>query len=273
MPDDLERRRAVAEEAARAAGVIQRRYYGTSVAFETKKDPRDVLTEADLESQVAIKAIIQDAFPSDLIAGEEDNLERDEVSRLLDGAVWTVDPLDATQGFVHDYPVFGPGIAYVEARQSLVGVMYLPIYDEMFSAAKGHGATLNGKPIHVGRPHTLQESLVGLHIREAGDDAIQQFLETTGRVLKASHGIRILGGPMFGVAYVAAARTDCFATLSPTRLGAWDLAPAAIVIEEAGGVIATETGAPFDLMALGVSCASTRALLEELFAVATGRSA
>jgi myo-inositol-1(or 4)-monophosphatase len=271
-PDDLARRRRVAEEAARAAGEIHRRYYGTNVAFEAKADPRDVLTKADIESQAAIKAIIREAFPEDVIAGEEDGLAKDEVSRLLDGAVWTVDPLDATQGFVHNFPVFGPGIAYVVGRQPLVGVMYMPVYDELFSAARGQGATLNGASIRVSVPKPLRDCLVGLHIREVEGGAAETFLETTGRVLKRSHGIRLLGGPMFSMAYVAAGRLDCFATLSPTRLGPWDLAPAAVVLEEAGGVVADEEGRPLDLMRTGVSGASSRALLDELFAVARGEA-
>ena len=267
---DLERRLRVAEEAARAAGAIQRRYYGTNVAFETKKDPRDVLTQADIESQDAIKAIIGAAFPDDLIAGEEDNLPREEVARLLDGAVWTVDPLDATQGFVHDFPVFGPGIAYVVGRRPLVGVAFMPIYGELFAAAAGLGATLNGERIHVGPARALKDALVGLHVREASPASVAQFLHTTGRVLAASHGVRILGGPMFSMAYVACGRLDAFATLSPTALEPWDLAPAAIVLEEAGGVVAGPTGGPFDILARGVAGASSRALLDELFAVALG---
>jgi myo-inositol-1(or 4)-monophosphatase len=274
MPEtgELGLRRRIAEEAARAAGEIQRSYFGTSVAFEVKSDPRDVLTRADIESQEAIKAVIRESFPDDVIAGEEDGLSGEEVAPLLEGAAWTVDPLDATQGFVHNYPVFGPGIAYVVNRQPVAGVMYLPVYDEMFSAARGLGATLNGQPIRVAPAKALKDSLVGLHIREAGEAAVREFLETTGRILSGSHGIRLLGAPMFSMAYVAAGRLDCFATLSPTKLGPWDLAPAGIIVEEAGGTIATQTGAPFDLMQPGMSAASTKELLDELFSVARGAS-
>lgn len=269
---DLERRLRVAQEAARAAGIIQRRYHGTRVAFETKSDPRDVLTQADIESQAAIKAIIAAAFPGERIAGEEDDLTREEVSRLLDGAVWTVDPLDGTQSFVHDFPMFGPGVAYVEGRRALVGVAYMPVFDEMFAAARGLGATLNGRPIHVGACTRLIDALVGLHIREASEASVARFLETTGRVLRASHGVRILGGPMFASAYVACGRLDCHATLSPTRLGPWDQAPASVIVEEAGGVMGAPDGGPYDLMLQGMAAAANRALLEELIAVGLGRN-
>lgn len=270
MADDLERRLQVAKEAALAAGAIHRRYYGTNIASEVKTDPRDVLTQADLESQDAVKAVIHAAFPNDLILGEEDNIPREALGQYLDGACWTVDPLDGTQSFVHDFPFFGPGIAYVVGRRSLVGVVYLPIFDELFCAARGLGVTLNGRTVHVSDKRRLEDAIVGVHIREVGSEAVAEFLATTGRLLPTAHGIRLLGAPMLNLAYVAAGRLDCTATLSPTKLGPWDLAPAQVILEEAGGVIATQHGTPFDVLETGVSGASSRALLDELFAVARG---
>jgi fructose-1,6-bisphosphatase/inositol monophosphatase family enzyme len=99
---------------------------------------------------------------------------------------------------------------------------------------------------------------------------VAEFLETTGRVLLASNGIRLLGSPMICLAMIAAGRLDCFATLSPTRLGVWDVAPAQVILEEAGGVIAAPDGGPFDLLNPGVSGASSAALLAEFLAAARG---
>jgi myo-inositol-1(or 4)-monophosphatase len=269
---DLERRLRVAEEAAQAAGEVHRRYFGTGIAFETKLgDRRDMLTQADIESQAIAKEVIARAFPGETIVGEEDNLSRENLAPLLDGACWTIDPLDGTQSFVQGFPVFGPGIAYVEQRRSLAGAVYLPVFDEMYLAARGLGARLNGRLIHVTAPKSLQDAMVGVHIREASPANVQTFLETTGRVLVAANGIRLLGSPMICLAYIAAGRLDCFATLSPTRLGVWDLAPAEVILEEAGGVIADPDGGPFDMLNPGVSGASSRALLDELFAVALAR--
>jgi len=269
LPADLEKSRRVAEEAARAAGEVHLRYYGSGIAFETKLgDRRDMLTKADLDSQVVAKEVIARAFPGERIVGEEDGLSRDDLMHAVDGACWTVDPLDGTQSFVQNFPVFGPGIAFVTARRSLVGAIYLPVYDEMYSAARRLGTRLNGQAVHVAAPKSIEDAMVGVHIREASPTNVETFLATTGRILMVANGIRLLGSPMICLAYIAAGRLDCFATLSPTRLGIWDLAPAQVILEEAGGVIADPEGGPFDMMNPGVSGASSAELLLQLFAVA-----
>jgi myo-inositol-1(or 4)-monophosphatase len=140
----------------------------------------------------------------------------------------------------------------------------------MFTAGRGQGSSLNGRPIHVVPPRELKDALVGLHIREVGDAAVAQFLETTGRLLKHAHAVRLLGCPMVSLAYVACGRMACFGTLSPSKLMPWDLAPAAIVLEEAGGYCGDQDGASFDILAPGISGAASRVLLAEMFAVARG---
>jgi myo-inositol-1(or 4)-monophosphatase len=271
QPDEIAQRRAVAEAAARAAGDVHKRYYGSGVGFEVKNDDRrDLLTRADLEGQVAAKAVIEAAFPGERIVGEEDGLKREDLPPILDHACWLVDPLDGTQNYVHDFPSFAAGVAYVEARQPLVGAVYVSVFDEMFSAGRGLGATLNGTSIHVVPPRALRDALVGVHIREVGPAAVEQFSQTTARLLTGAHGVRLLGCPMISLAYVACGRMACFGTFSPSKLMPWDLAPAAIVLEEAGGVTGTGDGTPFDILTPGISGAASLALLDEMFACARG---
>src|SRR4051794_27415950 len=270
-PDEIAKRRAVAEAAARAAGEIHKRYYGSGVGFEVKNDDRrDLLTRADLEGQVAAKAIIETAFPGERIVGEEDGLAREDLPGILDAACWLVDPLDGTQNYVHDFPSFAAGVAYVEARQPIVGAVYVSVFDEMFSAGRGLGASLNGTSIHVIPPRELRDALVGVHIREVGAAAVEQFSQTTARLLTGAHAVRLLGCPMISLAYIACGRMACFGTFSPSKLMPWDLAPAAIVLEEAGGVTGTGDGAPFDILTPGISGAASLALLDEMFACARG---
>jgi myo-inositol-1(or 4)-monophosphatase len=267
---DLARRRRVAEEAARAAGAIQMKYYASGIASEEKEgDPRDRLTRADTEGQGAAVAVLRAAFPGDLILGEEDDTPMDQVAAGL-ADCWVIDPLDATLNYTHDFPSFAAGIAYVHQRLPLAAAIYVSVHDEMFAAARGQGASLNGKPIRVVAGRSLKEAFVGIHAREAGPEAARIFLETTGRILPIAHGVRLLGCPMISMAYVACGRLDCFATLSPTKLAPWDVAPAALVVWEAGGVVATSQGAPFDILHRGIAGASSQALLDELMAVAHG---
>ena len=114
---------------------------------------------------------------------------------------------------------------------------------------------------------------MGLHIREVENGAAQIFLRTTGNVVLKSHGIRILGCPMLSMAYVACGRMDAFAMLSPANVTAWDLAPSLVLLEEAGGVVAEGiTGHPLQWTDRGHLRRHNEALLEELYAVATGEA-
>lgn len=271
--DSLTRRREVAEAAARAAGAFHIKHLSSVIDFETKTDPRDVLTKADLEGQVAAKAVIEAAFPGENVVGEEDGLKYTEMERLFAEGCWLIDPLDGTQSYVHAFPAFTAGVAYVRGEASLAGAIYDAVHDDMYSAARGHGATFNGATCRVTPQKTLKDALVGIHIREVGDEAIELFLRTTGNLLPKAHGIRLLGCPMLTMAYVAAARLDAFAMLSPAKLGPWDLAPAVVVLEEAGGAVAEGvTGRPLRLSDTGIAGASSRALLDEVYAVARGEA-
>src|SRR5690606_7602662 len=187
--------------------------------FETKSDPRDVLTRADVEGQAAAKAVIEAAFPGENIVGEEDGLSYEEMERHFAEGCWLIDPLDGTQSYVHAFPAFAAGVAFVKGDVSLVGAIYDAVHDDMYSAARGHGATFNGAPSRVTPPRPLKDALVGIHIREVGDEAVEVFLRTTGNLLPRSHGIRLLGCPMLTMAYIASARLDAFAMLSPAKLG------------------------------------------------------
>lgn len=271
MADDLARRREVAEAAARASGAFHIKHLSSVIDFETKADPRDVLTKADLEGQVAAKAVIEAAFPGENIVGEEDGLALGEMERLFAEGCWLIDPLDGTQSYVHAFPAFTAGVAYVRGEVSLAGAIYDAVHDDMYSAARGHGALFNGKACRVTPPKALKDALVAIHIREVGDEAIEMFLRTTGNLLPKAHGIRLLGCPMLTMAYIAAARLDAFAMLSPAKLGPWDLAPAVVVLEEAGGAVAEGvTGRPLRLSDTGIAGASSQALLDEVYAVARG---
>jgi len=269
VPDDLEKRRAVAEEATRPAGVIHLKYLSSTIDYEAKTDPRDVLTKADVEGQDAAKAVLRAAFPDDTLIGEEDGIPTADLMQLFETGCWLIDPLDGTQSYVHSFPAFTAGIAWVQGGVSLAGAIYDAVQDDMWSAARGHGAFWDGEPMRVPPGKPLKDCMVGLHIREVENGAAEVFLRTTGNVVMKSHGIRILGCPMLSMAYVACGRMDAFAMLSPAKLGPWDLAPSLVVLEEAGGVVAEGvSGNPLQWADRAISGATTKALLDELYAVA-----
>jgi len=159
----------IAESIAREAGALLRDFYHRGVRTEYKGDV-DLVTEADRASEALIGTRLRAAFPDHGIYGEEGTRQ------ALDSEYrWYVDPLDGTTNFAHGFPAFcvilgcerrRPGLAPDEDGEMIAGVIYDPLRDEMFSTARGAGATLatgNGKkvePIHVSRANALQESLI-----------------------------------------------------------------------------------------------------------------
>jgi len=156
-----------AESIAREAGALLCEFYHRGVRTEYKGDV-DLVTEADRASEALIGARLRAAFPDHGIYGEEGTREG------LDSEFrWYVDPLDGTTNFAHGFPVFcvvlgcehrPPGLAPDADGEIVAGVIYDPLRDEMFSAARGAGATLNGEPMHVSRTRSLDESLIATGI-------------------------------------------------------------------------------------------------------------
>ncbi len=260
---DLQHRRQVAEDAVRAAGQIQLGLLGGAIDPRSKGgNRRDLLTEADLESDAATKKIIQAAFPDDVIVSEEDEASEAEISAALKGC-WIIDPLDATLNFVHGFPVFGPAIAFVRNAKPVVAAVQVPVFQETFTAALGLGASLNGEQIRVAEPKALDRAFVVTHLGSTTDP--DEFMDRIGTWrLPFIHG-----SPLIAMCYLAAGRIDIFATLVRNTLGPWDLAPGALMVEEAGGIVTGQHGAPFDLLVSGMAGAASAAQLDELW-LATG---
>ena len=157
----------VAEEAARTGGAIASRFFREEFAVYTKssaagKVEYNLVSEADLEAETAIVAVIRKAFPDHAVLGEELH-GGDGVSEsvLNSKHLWIVDPIDGTNNFVHRIPHFGVSVAYYHDGQPACGVMGNPIHDDWFTAARGQGAFHNGQPARVIDNARLEEALVG----------------------------------------------------------------------------------------------------------------
>jgi myo-inositol-1(or 4)-monophosphatase len=262
---------ATAESIAREAGGLLREFYHRGVATEYKGDV-DLVTEADRASEKLIGERLRVAFPEHGIYGEEGTR-----SGLDSEFRWYVDPLDGTTNFAHGFPVFcvvlgcerrRPGLAADEDGEMVVGVIYDPLRDEMFSAAKGEGATLNGRIIHVSNARLLQESLIATgfpsHKRHHSPN-VHFYQEFTLR----SHGVRRAGSAALDLAYVACGRLDGYWEL---KLNPWDTSAGYLLLEEAGGKITHFDGGKFTLDSRevfatnGLIHAEMQGLFEDLFA-------
>jgi myo-inositol-1(or 4)-monophosphatase len=231
---------------AREAGALLRDYFARGVETEYKGDV-DLVTVADRSSEKLIRARLGEIFPHHGIYGEEGTRER------LEGEFrWYVDPLDGTTNFAHGFPQFcvsmglehRPAGTKSEDEGTLVAaVIYDPMRDELFTAERGQGAALNGKPIHVSRVAELAEALLATGFpsrKRHASPNVHFYQEFTLR----SHGVRRAGSAALDLAYVACGRMEAFWEFN---LNPWDTAAGILLIEEAGGRVTDFAGAPVRL--------------------------
>jgi myo-inositol-1(or 4)-monophosphatase len=237
---------SIAESIAREAGALLREFYHRGVTAEFKGDV-DIVTEADRASEKLIVSRLNAELPTHGIYGEEGTRTG------LDAEYrWYVDPLDGTTNFAHGFPVFAvvlgcekrvPGLAANEDGEMIAGVTYDPLRDEMFTAARGEGAFLNGKPIHVSKAQLLQESLIATGFpsqKRHESPNVHFYQEFTLR----SHGVRRAGAAAIDLAYVACGRLEGYWEF---QLNPWDTSSGYLLVEEAGGRITHFDGGKFTL--------------------------
>lgn len=224
-------------EVAREAGTILCEEFAHTPEISYKGDV-DIVTQADKRSEQRIVRRLTELFPEHSIAAEE-GTGREQESEFR----WHVDPLDGTTNFAHGYPCFCVSIALAQHDTPLAAVVFNPFYGELFAAAQGQGATLNGKPIHVSKAETLATSLLctGFPVQNRQLSTNLQFY---GEFTMRSHGVRRDGSAALDLAYVAAGRFDGFWEFG---LKKWDTAAGVLLIEEAGGKVSDFNGASYQL--------------------------
>jgi myo-inositol-1(or 4)-monophosphatase len=238
MPTDLHKIKEVARDAALRAGKLLNDRLGDKLTIGFKGEI-DLVTEMDFASEKLIIDTIRRDFPeAEILAEEEGVLGAHSESR------WIIDPLDGTTNYAHGYPVFCVSIGYETVGEVVFGVIYDPTREELFSAEKGLGATLNGKPIHVSDTSELGKSLLctgfPYDIRHDPLNNIDCFSEM---VLHAQ-AIRRDGSAALNLCYTAMGRFDGFWEL---KLKPWDMAAGALIVREAGGEVSLIGPGQFDI--------------------------
>jgi len=228
---------------ARDAGAELRRRFGRQVMV-TLKSELDPVTDADQAVETLIRQGIQARFPTHAIQGEEQGETRAEAHVRASARVrWIIDPLDGTVNFAHSFPHFAVSIGVADAQAVRVGVVYDPMRDELFTARRGHSAWLNGVRLAVSGTTELQRALLATGFpydrRHNADNNHREFVALN----LASQGVRRAGSAALDLAYVASGRLDGY---WEQRLGPWDVAAGALLVECAGGTLSTYDGTPFD---------------------------
>ena len=239
----------IASTLAREAGdLLRQRFYLPREIAE--KHSRDLVTDADRASEERIVSRLRVLRPLSGILGEESG----ETPGSNDER-WIIDPLDGTTNYAHHYPCFCVSIACEQNGQIVAGAIYAPMFDELYSAALGQGATCNGQPIHVSRINQVREALVctgfvpGRHDRNLGNFA---------SVSREAQAVRRDGSAALDLASVARGRFDAFWEFG---LKPWDVAAGVLIVTEAGGNVTAVDGGPYRIDA--GSLLSTNALLDD----------
>lgn len=197
----------------------------------THKGEIDLVTEADLASEEAAIGVCSKEVPEADVLAEESS---SGYGGLPLGLTWVIDPLDGTTNFAHGFPWFCVSIAMVGRGGVLAGVIYAPIQEELFCAARGCGAFLNARPIRVSREARLPEALLATGFPYDVRRRPGPVMAALGDMIVRAQGIRRAGAAAMDLAYVACGRLDGFWEV---KLKPWDTAAGQLLVEEAGGTV------------------------------------
>lgn len=237
---DVDLYRAVAADAALLSGRIQTERLGTDLGIRHKGE-LDLVTEVDQACERAILARLRASFPHhDLVA--------EESAPRLSGSdfVWYVDPLDGTTNFAHGYPFFCTSIALARRDEVIASAVYDPVKDELFTAARGRGATCNGRPLRVSASARLVHSVFLTGFPYDLRDDVPHTLRLFERFVHHARALRRDGAAALDLAYLAAGRIDGY---FEERLKPWDVLAGALLVEEAGGRMSRFDGTPIGVSA------------------------
>jgi myo-inositol-1(or 4)-monophosphatase len=198
---------------------------------------RDIVTDADVSAQKMITSGILGRFPDHGFLTEED----DSTLPTQGPIRWVIDPIDGTTNYSRQLPEFSISIAAVDQEQSiLVGVVYDPMRNELFRAARGQGALVNDRPIRVSEVAVLPDVLFALDWSR--DETLRHFILTRlAAIAPQVFTIRAIGTAALAQAWIAAGRIDGYLNFS---LSAWDVAAGSLLIQEAGGQVSDSWGRP-----------------------------
>jgi myo-inositol-1(or 4)-monophosphatase len=259
MSDDL---RMLAAELAVRAGTSaldgrRRLGIGQAVAHDTKSTPTDPVTEFDRAAEGLIVDGLRTRRPDDSIVGEEG---AGHVGSS--GLVWHIDPIDGTVNFVYDLPAWCTSVAVVDERGPLAGAVFVPVTNELFSAARGDGATRNGSPIHCSDATDVRMALIATGFNYSPDTRRAQARRLAA-LLPEVRDVRRYGSAALDLCMVGCGRLDAY---YEEHLNSWDLAAGVLIASEAGAVTSNFGGGTADSDATVAAAPGIHGALVELIA-------
>ena len=249
----------IAVKAARRAGSIINRAALEGGALEVKaKNKNDFVTQVDKAAEQAIIGVIHAAYPDHSILAEESG----DTPGARAEHRWVIDPLDGTTNYIHGFPQYCVSIALEHRGVPTHGVVYDPGKNELFTASRGRGAFLDDRRMRVSKCIRLQDALVGTGFPYKEVSRLDLYMRQLRTMMTSSAGVRRAGAAALDLAYVAAGRLDAFWEMGLSR---WDMSAGALLIQEAGGMVADLQGGA-DFLDRGEIAAATPKVLPELLA-------
>jgi myo-inositol-1(or 4)-monophosphatase len=242
----------IAVRAARAAGdIITRSMDRVDILNVTLKSRNDFVSDVDRQAEREIIGILLKAYPHHAVLGEEGGYLGNPDSEY----VWVIDPLDGTTNFLHGFPQFAVSIGLLYKNRIEKGVIYDPVRQELFTAIRGGGASLNNRRIRVTKHNGMTGALIGTGIPFKDQSYIDAYLGMLKSILKDAAGIRRAGSAALDLAYVAAGRFDGFWEIG---LQQWDMAAGVLLVQEAGGIVTDLEGGSRFMETGGILAASPK---------------
>ena len=240
---------AVAVSAARGAGALMREHAGRTAVDKAKATSQDLVTAVDTACQELITAAVAGAFPEHAFLGEESVPPGAEASAAAIRALvarewlWVVDPIDGTTNFIQGLPASVVSIAVAHRGTVMVGVIYEPYRDDLFTAVRGRGARRNGEPIAVSPDAAMRNAVFGFGTHHT-PHVCSAMLRGVGAVAPRCRGVRSFGSAALHLAYTACGRLTGFWELD---LSSWDIAAGSLLVTEAGGRVTDTRGEAYTL--------------------------
>ncbi|MDO4984007.1 MAG: inositol monophosphatase family protein [Eubacteriales bacterium] len=213
--------------------------HASGIMTEEKTCHRDVVTEYDRRVQELVVARLRESVPGACFFCEENALHDDLHAEHL----FVIDPIDGTMNFVKGYNHSSISVAYVRCGVLTAGAVYNPYLKEMFSAVKGEGAWLNGRPIRAAET-PLSENIFSLGTTPYEPETYDETFRLARIALEGSLDLRRGASAALDLAYVAAGRVGLFFEMA---LSYWDYAAGCLIVQEAGGICSTVDGTPLPM--------------------------
>ncbi|XP_063986994.1 inositol monophosphatase 1-like [Diachasmimorpha longicaudata] len=251
----------VALDLVKQAGAIIREKINRPKDVSLKSCDVDLVTESDKEVEKLFMGGISSRYPDHRFIGEETTASGAK-AQLTDAPTWVIDPIDGTMNFVHGLPHTCISVALLVDKVTEMGFVYNPVIEQLFTARRGQGAFLNGKPIKVSGERELGKTLLMAEMGTSRNaEKMKAVMENLQILVPKVHGIRTLGSAALNMCMVAMGGADANFEFG---VHVWDFAAGDLIVREAGGVVIDPADGPLDLMSGRVLCASSMEVAKEI---------